>query len=79
MLVINKTDLALLVGADLSVMDRDTGALRGDAPTLFTSVLHGDRMQAVMDWVRRAVERRDWTPVVSTARLDHHHNHPHPH
>ena len=78
LLVINKTDLAPLVGADLSVMDRDAGALRGEAPTLFTSVLHGDGMEAVLDWVREAVEHRRWAPATSTARPDHH-EHPHVH
>ena len=77
LLVINKTDLAPLVGADLSVMDRDAGALRKDAPTLFTSVLHGDGMEAVLGWVREAIEHRRWTPATSTARPDHHHEHPH--
>jgi Ni2+-binding GTPase involved in maturation of urease and hydrogenase len=32
------------VGADLSVMERDAGNLRGETPTLFTSVLNGDGM-----------------------------------
>jgi len=76
LLVINKTDLAPLVGADLSVMERDAGTLRGDAPTLFVSVLHGDGVEAIVDWVREAVEHRSWTPATSVARR-HHHDHPH--
>ena len=72
LLVINKTDLAPLVGADLSVMDRDAGHLRGDAPTLLVSVMHGDGMDAVVGWVREAVEHRRWTKATSTARPDHH-------
>ena len=32
LLVINKTDLAPLVGADLSVMERDAAAVRGGRP-----------------------------------------------
>ena len=78
LLVINKTDLAPLVGADLSVMDRDAGSLRGEAPTLFTSVLHGDGMKRVVSWVREAIEHRRWTPATSTARPAHH-EHPHTH
>ena len=39
LLVINKTDLAPLVGADLRVMDRDARARRGDAPTMFLSLV----------------------------------------
>ncbi len=77
LLVINKTDLAPLVGADLAVMERDAGSLRGDAPTLFASVLHGDGMEAVVGWVREAVEHRRWTAATSAARPDHHHEHPH--
>jgi len=79
LLVVNKTDLAPLVGADLSVMERDAGALRGGAPTLFASVLHGDGMDRVVDWVREAVEHRRWKAATSTARPDHHHGHSNTH
>ena len=41
LLVINKTDLAPLVGADLAVMDRDARRMRGDGPTVFAQVKHG--------------------------------------
>ena len=78
LLVVNKIDLAPLVGADLSVMDRDAAELRGEAPTLFTSVLHGDGMEAVIGWVSGAVGGREWVPAVSNARPDHH-DHPHSH
>jgi urease accessory protein len=78
LLIVNKIDLAPLVGADLSVMERDAGALRGAAPTMFVSVLHGDGMDAVVEWVREAVEHRRWTPATSHARADHHdHHHTH--
>ncbi len=79
LLVVNKIDLAPLVGADLSVMNRDASALRGEAPTRFASVLHGDGMDEIVAWVREAVEHRSWTPATSTARRDHHHEHPHTH
>jgi urease accessory protein len=39
LLVINKTDLAPLVGADLDVMARDAGRQRGDRPTVFLSLV----------------------------------------
>jgi urease accessory protein len=78
LLIVNKIDLAPLVGADLSVMERDAGTLRGEAPTMFVSVLHGDGMDAVVEWVREAVEHRRWTPATSYARTDHH-DHPHTH
>jgi urease accessory protein len=38
LLVINKTDLAPLVGADLSVMARDARRMRGDGPVVFAQV-----------------------------------------
>ncbi|KAJ3746841.1 CobW/HypB/UreG, nucleotide-binding domain-containing protein [Lentinula detonsa] len=38
LLVINKTDLAPYVGASLEVMDRDSKLMRGEGPTIFTSV-----------------------------------------
>ncbi|HUJ28762.1 MAG TPA: urease accessory protein UreG [Myxococcales bacterium] len=41
LLVINKTDLAALVGADLAVMDRDARKMRGAGPTVFAQATHG--------------------------------------
>jgi urease accessory protein len=41
LLVINKTDLAKAVGADLQVMERDTKKMRGDGPFVFAQVKHG--------------------------------------
>ena len=38
LLVINKTDLAPLVGADLGVMDRDARRMRGTRPFMFTNL-----------------------------------------
>lgn len=52
LLVINKTDLAALVNADLAVMDRDAKARRGDLPIAFTSLVETDGALAVADWVR---------------------------
>ena len=52
LLVINKTDLAPLVGADLAVMARDAGAVREARPTLFTSLRTDPGATDVADWVR---------------------------
>jgi len=41
LLVINKTDLAAAVGADLQVMERDARAMRGPGPFVFAQVKHG--------------------------------------
>jgi urease accessory protein len=41
LLVVNKTDLAAAVGADLGVMARDAVRMRGDGPVVFAQVVHG--------------------------------------
>ena len=41
-LVINKTDLAPYVGADLAVMDRDARRMRGERPFIFANMKSGD-------------------------------------
>jgi urease accessory protein len=41
LLVINKIDLAPLVGADLGVMERDARRMRGDRPFVFTNIRAG--------------------------------------
>jgi urease accessory protein len=58
LLVINKTDLAPLVGADLGVMERDAAARRGERPTVFLSLVRDRAATPVADWVRAAVARR---------------------
>ncbi len=55
LLVINKTDLAPLVGADLSVMDRDATARRGTLPTVFLSLVEDPTAKPVQEWVRGLV------------------------
>jgi urease accessory protein len=52
LLVINKTDLASRVGADLDVMARDARARRGDLPVLFTSLTEDPTASDVGAWVR---------------------------
>lgn len=51
LLIINKTDLAPLVGADLDVMGRDAKRMRGSRPFLFAQVKHGDGVRAVADFI----------------------------
>ena len=52
LLVINKTDLAPLVSADLDVMARDAAARRGHLPTLFCSLADDPAASDVAAWVR---------------------------
>jgi len=47
LLVVNKIDLAPLVGADLGVMDRDARKMRGDRPFVFTNIRDGQGVDAV--------------------------------
>lgn len=51
LLVINKTDLAPMVGADLEVMRRDATLMRQDKPTLFTSVRDNPEVETVAQWI----------------------------
>jgi urease accessory protein len=52
LLVVNKTDLAPLVGADLEVMRRDAAAVRGERPTALISLTDDPAATAVLAWVR---------------------------
>jgi urease accessory protein len=53
LLLINKTDLAPHVGADLDVMARDAKKMRGDRPFLFTNLKRGDGLRDVIAWIQR--------------------------
>ncbi|MBP8921833.1 MAG: urease accessory protein UreG, partial [Micropruina sp.] len=53
--VINKTDLAPYVGADLGVMRTDTIAFRGDRAFCFTNLKTDEGLDYVLDWIRREV------------------------
>ena len=52
LLIVNKTDLAPMVGADLGVMERDAAAKRGTGPVLFCSLVEDPTAKAAADWVR---------------------------
>lgn len=52
LLVINKIDLAPLVGADLDVMRRDAVALQGERPTVLISLREQPDAEPVVTWVR---------------------------
>ncbi|MDF7674319.1 urease accessory protein UreG [Acetobacteraceae bacterium ESL0709] len=52
LLVINKTDLAPYVGADLGVMERDSRKMRGDRPFVFTNIRAGEGVEDVARFIR---------------------------
>ena len=56
LLIINKTDLAPLVGADLGVMERDARKMRGDGPFLFTQVKNDQGVEEIVSEITRAWE-----------------------
>ena len=55
LLVINKIDLAPYVGADLSVMERDSKKMRDDKPFIFTNIRAMDGVNDVVDWIKSNV------------------------
>ncbi|MDF1692632.1 MAG: urease accessory protein UreG [Zhongshania sp.] len=51
LLIINKTDLAPLVGADLGVMDRDAKRMRGDKPFIFSNLKDGSGVAEIVKFI----------------------------
>src|SRR4029077_14794773 len=51
LLVINKIDLAPLVGASLEVMERDAKRMRGERPFVFTNLKTGDGLDRIVAFV----------------------------
>ena len=55
LLVINKIDLAPMVGASLEVMERDSKKMRGERPFLFTNIRGDQGVDEVVRWIKRSV------------------------
>ena len=53
LLIINKIDLAPMVGASLEVMDKDARKMRGDRPFVFTNLKSGQGLPAVIEFIER--------------------------
>jgi urease accessory protein len=53
LLIINKTDLAPHVGANLDIMARDAKRMRGERPFLFTNLRSGDGVAEVVAFIRK--------------------------
>ncbi|MCD6051621.1 MAG: ureG [Verrucomicrobia bacterium] len=65
LLVINKTDLAAAIGADLGVMDRDAKKMRGKGPFVFAQVKHGVGVDEIVDHILHS-----WQHAMG---MEHHH------
>jgi urease accessory protein len=78
LLVINKIDLAPLVGASLDVMDRDSRVARKDLPFIFTNLKDGTGLDDVVAWVESRFAAGP-TPSLNfremAAQAEHHHHH----
>jgi urease accessory protein len=80
LLVINKFDLAELVGSDLGRMRIDAAAQRQDRPTQFLSLRLDPFAAPVADWVRdREHDHRVGTLATNVHLDEHHHHHDHDH
>ena len=55
LLVINKTDLAPFVGADLSVMERDARRMRNGQPFIFTNLMKKENLDGVISWIENTL------------------------
>jgi hypothetical protein len=55
LIIINKIDLAPLVGADLDVMDRDSNIMLGDRPFCFTNLKDYSSLDYVVQWVQAGI------------------------
>jgi urease accessory protein len=53
LLVINKIDLAPLVGASLEVMDRDARKMRGERPFIFANMKTGEGLERIVETITR--------------------------
>jgi urease accessory protein len=62
LLVVNKTDLAAAVGADLEVMARDAARMRGDGPVVFAQVVRGVGVEAIAEHLLHALRHAAGTP-----------------
>lgn len=87
LLVINKIDLAPLVGASLAVMERDTLRMRGESPFVFSNLKDGTGFATVVEWVESHLARRERLPrthwdgriVIVDAEKESAHAHSHSH
>lgn len=72
LLVINKVDLAPYVGADLSVMERDSRALRGERSLVFTNCRQSQGIESVVAHIE-AARSKDISPAWAHSTHEHRH------
>ena len=53
LLIINKIDLAPIVGASLEVMDRDARKMRGDKPFIFANLKQGEGLDEIIEFIKQ--------------------------
>ena len=51
LLIINKIDLADMVGADLDIMDHDSRKMRGEKPFIFSNLKSGKGLETIIDFI----------------------------
>lgn len=59
LLVINKTDLAPLVNANLDIMAKDSNRMRNSKPFIFTNLMTLDGVNDVITWIKKSVLLED--------------------
>jgi urease accessory protein len=65
-LIINKIDLAPMVGADLQVMDQDTRTMRGDRPFGFTNLRTGEGLDTVIAFIHHHAFAEGMPPAAAS-------------
>jgi urease accessory protein len=65
LLVINKIDLAPLVGANLEVMDADAQKMRGGKPFVFSNLKAGTGVGSIIAWIQRELLLEDAPEIVA--------------
>lgn len=65
LLIINKTDLAPLVGASLDVMDQDSKKMRGERPFVFSNLKKAEGLDKIIDFIisEGMLESKDIPPA----------------